>query len=460
MKNYSISILLFMLSFHISVAYRSLNHQNNFLRFQQHEKPKSISSFDKEGFKWGRLLSNIEKPIRYLGKAKQYFDTKLPLLNLLWPRDSAILKLFLIASMLFMFLGKWINVQVPFILQRAIDILSRSTGSNTMSASILSASAALGLYGVSRAFSVVCSEIKTCLFAYVSNNVLRKYANRIFQHLHGLDSEFHLTTPSGVISVAYVRAVRAFQTMMFQLVFAVAPTLLELGLVSNILYSRCGPIFAAITLATFSFYLVFTVVVTEWRVAIRQELVDVDNARNGYFIDSILNHEVVKLFTNENIEASRFDRYLSRIQDLSISTTLAIAALNFGQAVIFCIGLTSSLLVSLQQVKSGLMSVGDVVAVNSMLLQLSIPFNSMGYTCTSSRQSRFISRDYQRTSRLNALLLIFSARTCAYFLPALTSDFTYPLTVLPSFVCLCAFRPRAAAVDGGHELHAECTHKC
>lgn len=105
-----------------------------------------------------------------------------------------------------------------------------------------------------------------------------------------------------------------------------------------------------------------------------------DNRRNGFFIDSVLNHEVVKLFTNEQQEAERYDGYLKQLQDLSIATTYSIALLNLGQAAVFCVGLTSSLLIALHRVGLGTMSVGDLVAVNSMLLQLSIPFNFIGYT--------------------------------------------------------------------------------
>jgi ATP-binding cassette subfamily B protein len=139
--------------------------------------------------------------------------------------------------------------------------------------------------------------------------------------------------------------------------------------------------FSTITLTTFTLYLLFTVWITQRRVKLRQELVDVDNARNAYFIDSILNHEVVKYFTSEEKESKKFDSYLFKIQKLNIDSTYAIALLNLGQTTMFCTGLTISLLIALKRVQTGLMSVGDLVAVNSMLLQLSIPFNFMGYTC-------------------------------------------------------------------------------
>ena len=355
-----------------------------------------------------RVVNTAMYPFNKVREAKTFLDTQLPMLRYLWPKDDPKLRVFLVLSMVFMFIGKWFNVKVPFILQRAIDSASVATAAGKSTQAVIttgllkglpvgiaSTAAALTFYGLSRALTVVFSEIKTCLFTHVQQNVLRKFAFNIFSHLHSLDSEFHLETPSGVISVAYVRAVRGFQTMLFQLVFSVAPTSLELALVSQVLYRRFGPVFSWITLTTFSVYLLFTVWITQWRIGIRKELVDVDNVRNGFFIDSILNHEVVKLFTNEQQETARYDSYLSKIQDLSVSTTYAVALLNLGQAAVFCAGLTSSLLIALRRVGGGSMTVGDLVAVNSMLLQLSIPFNFIGYTYQELRQS-FVDMAYMR----------------------------------------------------------------
>jgi ABC-type transport system involved in Fe-S cluster assembly fused permease/ATPase subunit len=202
-------------------------------------------------------------------------------------------------------------------LQKAVDGVSSGMATNVAASataqSLLADRAftrgtalAFVFYGATRALSVVASEIKTCLFASVSQNALRKFAHQIFTHLHTLDTDFHLRTPSGTVSVAYVRAVRGFQTLLFQIIFSVAPTIIELALVSNVLFTRYGPLFSAVTLVTFLSYLCYTVWITEWRVALRREMVETDNARNGFFIDSILNQEMVKLFTNEAVEAERY----------------------------------------------------------------------------------------------------------------------------------------------------------
>jgi len=331
-----------------------------------------------------RLHAFAAIPGEYKKKVDNFFHTQVPMLKYIWPRDSPKLKFYLVASLCFMVLGKWFNTKVPFILQRAIDGIPATVQGSTSSAlqtSGISVALAILAYGIARAAAVFCEELKTCLFTNVSQSVLRKFAYQIFTHLHTLGTDFHLQTPSGVISVAYVRAVRGFQQLMFQLIFSVLPVTLELGMVANILYRKFSPTFAAITLTTFASYIMFTVFITQWRVSLRRQIVEVDNTRNGFFIDSLLNQEVVKLFNNEKQEIKRFDGYLARMERLNIQSTYAVALLNLGQAVLFCAGLTTSLLVGLKKVQRGEMSVGDLVAVNSMLLQLAIPFDFIGYTC-------------------------------------------------------------------------------
>ena len=336
------------------------------------------------------VLNPFKVVVDSTNKVKTFFQTQLPMLHYLWPADNIKLRVYLTLSLMFLFAGKYLNTKVPFILQRAIDNLPLIAHTGTTSSNIpitdikaitKSISIAFILYGISKAFAVICEELKTCLFTHASQNVLRKFAHQIFTHLHTLGSDFHLQTPSGVISVAYVRAVRGFQALMFQLIFSVAPTLLELTLVAKILSSKFSPIFAMITIGTFTSYLLFTLLITQWRIKLRKEIVYIDNIRNGFFIDSLLNQEVVKLFNNEKKEINRFDTYLANIQRLNIESTYSIGLLNIGQAILFCTGLVISLLIALKRVETGRMSVGDLVAVNSLLLQLAIPFDFIGYTC-------------------------------------------------------------------------------
>ena len=219
------------------------------------------------------LVRILTKPGR---DAISWIDKELPMIQFLWPKDDLRLRSFLVASLMFMIMGKWVNVQVPFIMQSAIDAISlmgkeKLVGEAKVAAVIPQAikpmvlaltdatgqtslpavgSLLLLFYGIAKALSVVFAEIKTSFFAHVSQSVLRKFANQIFAHLHSLDSEFFTATPSGVISQAYARAVRGFQTMLFQIVFSITPTMIELVMVCSVLYKRLGGIFSLVTLGT------------------------------------------------------------------------------------------------------------------------------------------------------------------------------------------------------------------
>lgn len=177
-----------------AVSYTPLQSENHLLR-DMGDAFNKLSNNVKYAFKW---------PGRKTMQFKDYIECDLPMLKYLWPEDNPRLRLYLVLSLVFMFFGKWFNLRVPFILQYALDSIKKTP---TNSFHIVQRS--FIMYGLARALSVGFAELKTCLFVRVSQDVLRRFANQIFQHLHALDSSFHLSTPSGVISVAYVRAVKS-----------------------------------------------------------------------------------------------------------------------------------------------------------------------------------------------------------------------------------------------------------
>jgi ABC-type multidrug transport system fused ATPase/permease subunit len=213
----------------------------------------------------------------------------------IWPKEPK-LRLYLVASLVLMYYSKWFNIKIPFILQNTIDSVSKVEAVKGGSAAVFrKAVSAIIFYCSFRAISVILAEIKTCLFSHVWNDLIRKYANNIFSHMHSLDSNFHMLHPSGILSVAYVRAIRGFQSIIFQTAFSVIPTVLELIMVAGILFKRFGVVFSSITIATFFVYSLFTMWVTKWRVTLRKRQVEVDNARNAFLIDSFLHHEVRRI---------------------------------------------------------------------------------------------------------------------------------------------------------------------
>jgi hypothetical protein len=217
--------------------------------------------------------SHSKKP----NQVKSFLSSQAPLLSYLWPKDEPNLRYYLFASFIFLYIGNYCSLKVPFILQEAIDSLtnlhhatSSVTGStsptlSSVTAFLLSSEAmkhiqkAFVWYGVMRVIGVAFTELKTCYFSHVTQSILRKFAYQTFVHLHSLDSTFHLTTPSGVISVAYVRAVRGFQCLLLEIVFSIAPIIMDLSMVSMILYRKFGGLFSFISLKKFLFYLFFYV---------------------------------------------------------------------------------------------------------------------------------------------------------------------------------------------------------
>lgn len=307
-------------------------------------------------------------------------------LSYLWPRDDLQSKALLMLSLLSLFLGKLLAVQVPFLLQGAVDNINIADISTLTLDGPKSTFVLLICYGLARVIVATLNEIKTVAFTRVSQKSLRTFARGIFTHLHALDSTFHLGNPSGLLSVAYVRGVRGFQTILFQIVFAVVPTLIELVLTANVLTKKFGPMYSLVTLATFFGFVTFTSVITDWRMSIRRKLVGVDNERTAFFVDSMANAEAVKLFGNEDHEERLFDEYLAEIQQKNIENTYSIGVLNVGQSAIFSIGLTTLMLSTASAVTKGTMTVGNIVAVNALLIQLQIPFNFIGYTYQEVRQ--------------------------------------------------------------------------
>jgi ABC-type transport system involved in Fe-S cluster assembly fused permease/ATPase subunit len=302
----------------------------------------------------------------------------------MWPRGDYRTKGLLLSSLTFLVVGKLLNAQVPFVLQRAVDRFS--SGGCVAAVGGAASLSLFFVYGLSRVVTVLLNELKTVTFAHISQSALRRFSNTIFGHLHVLDNRFHHDNPSGLLSVAYVRGVRGFQAILFQLVFAVVPTMAELIITATVLTRRCGSKYALATLATFVTYCSYTSLITEWRMKIRRALVDVDNSRNAYFVDSMANSETVKLFSNEAHEAAKFDRFLGAIHFYNLRNTYAIALLNVGQAAIFSLGLTLVMFFTAAEVAAGRMTVGNIVAVNGLLLQLQQPFNFIGYTYQEIRQ--------------------------------------------------------------------------
>ena len=281
--------------------------------------------------------------------------------------------------------AKVTNLGIPIVLKELIDSLN--INANSPQALLVVPLGIIVAYGFLRIFASVFTELREALFAKVTQNAVRKVALQVFEHLHSLALSFHLARQTGGVSRDIERGTRGIQSLISYSLYSILPTLIEFCLVLGYLAYSYDIWFAAITLVALVLYIVFTVVVTEWRTHFRRTMNDMDSKANQKAIDSLLNFETVKYFGNEAFEASRYDENLLRYQSAAVKSQKTLAVLNLGQQIIIAVGLMLILWRATVGVVNGTMTLGDLVLVNTLMIQLYIPLNFLGVIYREIKQS-------------------------------------------------------------------------
>jgi ATP-binding cassette subfamily B protein len=233
-------------------------------------------------------------------------------------------------------------------------------------------------YGALRLSSTLFGELRDAIFAKVTQRAIRRVANRVFLHLHSLSLRFHLERQTGGVSRDIERGTRGISFLMNFMLFNILPTLLEIGLVMIILISQYDIWIAIITFTTLIAYIALTLIVTEWRMIFRRTMNTMDSKANTQAIDSLLNYETVKYFGNENWEAQRYDIHLQSWEKAAIRNQVSLATL-VGQSGIIAIGMTLLMFFAADKVIEGSMTLGDLVLINAVMLQLYMPLHFLGF---------------------------------------------------------------------------------
>jgi ABC-type transport system involved in Fe-S cluster assembly fused permease/ATPase subunit len=281
--------------------------------------------------------------------------------------------------------AKLANVGVPLVLKNLIDRLTVSQANPQ--AMLVLPIGLLAVYGALRLSTTVFTELREFIFARVTQRAVRTVALQVFGHLHALSLRFHLNRQTGGMSRDIERGTRGIASLVSYTLFSILPILVEILLVLGYLVLHYDIWFAAITFVALVGYITFTVIVTEWRTHFRRTMNELDSKANTRAIDSLINYETVKYFGNENFEASRYDDGLMRYEKAAVRSQTSLSLLNTGQSSIIAIAVSLILWRATQGVIHGTMSLGDLVLVNSFMIQLYIPLNFLGVVYREIKQS-------------------------------------------------------------------------
>lgn len=295
-----------------------------------------------------------------------------------WPEGRPDLRTRVALAFVALLAAKIVTVLMPLIYKEAVDRLTGADGAQAATSLAVVTIMLVVAYGAARISMVLFTQLRDVLFTKVGQHATRLTATRTFEHLHALSLRFHLDRKTGGLSRVLERGKHSIDLIVRNGVLYLVPTIIELVFVLGMMAAFFGWEYSLIVALTVAAYLGFTFVASEWRMAIRRELNDSDTEANTKSVDSLLNFETVKYFSAEAWESRRFDSSMARYEQAAIRTYTSLGLLNSGQAIIFTIGLTTSMLLSARAVAVGTQTLGDFVMINAMLIQLYVPLNFMG----------------------------------------------------------------------------------
>jgi ATP-binding cassette subfamily B protein len=284
-------------------------------------------------------------------------------------------------ALAFLATAKVANVGVPLVMKKVVDSL------DGRQAVIVLPLALLATYGLLRLSTTLFAELRDVVFVRVAKRAIRRAALQVFRHLHALSLRFHLDRQTGGLTRDIERGTRGISTLLNYMLFSIIPVILEFSLVAAVLLTKFDWHFAAVTFAAVAVYMLWTITVTEWRMDFRRKSNELDAKANTRAIDSLLNYETVKYFNNEEWEARRYDDNLQKFEAAEVKNEASLGLLNIGQSAIIAAAVTLLMVLAAQGVVRNTLTLGDLVLVNGLLIQLYIPLNFLGMVYREVKQS-------------------------------------------------------------------------
>ncbi len=294
----------------------------------------------------------------------------------LWPAAEPEMRMRVVAALGLLALAKLANVVIPIVYKHVVDALDPTQPAGI---ALTLAIALIVAYGMARIMAQGFSELRDAVFVKVVHRAARVLGLETFRHLHSLSLRFHLDRRTGAVSRAIERGGKGIEFILSFMLFNIVPTIIEILLVCGILWALYDPGFAVATFATIAGYVLWTLLITEWRTQYRRVMNTTETESSSKAVDSLLNYETVKYFGNEEHEAGRFERSLRRYEAAAIKSKTTLSLLNVGQGTVIAVGLIAVMTLAAQGVAQGTMTLGDFVLVNAYLIQLYLPLNFLGF---------------------------------------------------------------------------------
>jgi ATP-binding cassette, subfamily B, heavy metal transporter len=301
-------------------------------------------------------------------------------LPMLWPNGEAELKLRVVAAVLLVLAGKAAVLLMPFAYKGVIDGMSSHRAPFGIVAGLVAG------YATARFAGVLSDNLRNAIFEKVGQSAVRRLARQVFRHVHDLSLRFHLERRTGSLTKIVERGTKSIDMMLYFLLFNIAPTVIELAAICIIFLVKFGVGLVAATLLIVAVYITFTRLVTDWRAHLQRQMNDVDNKAIGRAVDSLLNYETVKYFGAEEREAQRYDEAIGAFTRAAVRNEVSLAWLNIGQAFITNLMMAGAMIFTVWGWTKGRFTPGDVVLVNSLLMQLFRPLDMLGWVYRSIRQ--------------------------------------------------------------------------
>jgi len=300
----------------------------------------------------------------------------------LWPKDEPGLRMRIIVAGLLVLCAKAAVLTMPFLYKAVIDGMSDDSLGTELTVLL----ALVAAYGVARFGQVLFDNMRNIVFEKVGQQAARRLATNVFTHLHSLSLRFHLGRRTGEVTKVIERGTKSIDVMLYFLLFNIAPTVVELAAVLIIFQIKFGFGLVAATSAMVAIYIIFTRKVTDWRNALRARMNDMDTRVIGRSVDALLNYETVKYFTAERRESERYDQAMRDWANAAVKSENSLGLLNIGQSVITNLTMIGAMAFSVYGWRQGDLTVGDLVLVNALLMQLFRPLDMLGMVYRTIRQ--------------------------------------------------------------------------